>query len=69
MAREKLKKHVIDQSWCKGCNICVHYCPKHVLELDEHERVVAVRPADCICCRLCEKRCPDMAIEIISEQE
>jgi len=38
-----------------------------VLELDEAEKVVAARPEDCICCRLCELRCPDMAIEIETE--
>ncbi|MBA3036312.1 MAG: 4Fe-4S ferredoxin, partial [Desulfobacterium sp.] len=28
---------------------------------------VAARPEDCIACRLCELRCPDLAIEIITE--
>ncbi|MBF0303694.1 MAG: 4Fe-4S dicluster domain-containing protein [Desulfamplus sp.] len=68
MARLKLKEHLINRDWCKGCNICVHFCPKHVLELDSEEKVVAVRPEDCICCRLCELRCPDLAIEVITEQ-
>jgi len=64
MAKAKLKKHHIHRDWCKGCGICVHYCPKSVLELDENDKVYAVRPEDCICCRLCEYRCPDLAIEI-----
>jgi 2-oxoglutarate ferredoxin oxidoreductase subunit delta len=29
---------------------------------------VAARPEDCICCKLCEIRCPDLAIEIRTEQ-
>jgi NAD-dependent dihydropyrimidine dehydrogenase PreA subunit len=33
------------------------------------DKVVAVRPQDCICCKLCELRCPDLAIEVITEQE
>ena len=54
-------------AWCKGCGICVHFCPKSVLELDDQDKVVAARPEDCICCKLCELRCPDLAIEIITE--
>jgi len=40
-----------------------------VLELDSKDCVVAVRPEDCICCGLCELRCPDLAIEVVTEQE
>lgn len=64
MAKPKLKRHHINREWCKGCGICVELCPKNVLELDEHEKVIVARPQDCICCRLCELRCPDFAIEV-----
>lgn len=67
MAKLKLKEHRINRDWCKGCGICVHFCPKKVLELDSMEKAVAARPEDCICCRLCELRCPDLAIEVITE--
>ena len=55
--------HVIRQNWCKGCNICVAYCPRKVLEL-RNGKVFAARWQDCIGCRMCELRCPDFAIEI-----
>ena len=42
---------------------------KQVLELDREDKVTAVRPEDCICCDLCEIRCPDLAIEIIVDKE
>ncbi|MDF1591802.1 MAG: 4Fe-4S binding protein [Desulfobacterales bacterium] len=69
MAKPKLKAHVINREWCKGCGICVHFCPKNVLEMDHAEKVIAPRPQDCICCELCELRCPDLAIAIIKETE
>ena len=67
MPKAKLKEHVINRYWCKGCGICVHFCPKKVLELDREDKVVAARPQDCIACKLCELRCPDLAIEILTE--
>ncbi|MBN2874346.1 MAG: 4Fe-4S dicluster domain-containing protein [Spirochaetales bacterium] len=56
-------EHVIRERWCKGCNICVAFCPKQVLEL-KNGKVFAARPESCIGCKLCELRCPDFAIEI-----
>ncbi len=65
MAKKKLKELVINREWCKGCGVCIAFCPKQVLELDKEEKSTAVRPEDCICCGLCEIRCPDLAIEVV----
>ena len=54
----------INADWCKGCGICVAFCPEEVLELDENEKAVVMHQERCSSCRLCELRCPDMAIEL-----
>jgi 2-oxoglutarate ferredoxin oxidoreductase subunit delta len=69
MAKSKLKQHVINREWCKGCGICVAFCPKDVLELDSKDKAVAARKQQCIACKLCELRCPDLAIDVETETE
>jgi 2-oxoglutarate ferredoxin oxidoreductase subunit delta len=49
--------------WCKGCEICVTFCPKDVLVM-EGGKVKVARLEDCIKCMLCELRCPDFAITV-----
>lgn len=64
MTTKKGFLHKIHRNLCKGCSLCVHYCPKHVLELDKEGIVIAARPDDCIGCHMCELRCPDFAIQV-----
>lgn len=64
MPKPKLKSLVINRQWCKGCGICVAFCPARVLELDGQDKAVAARIDDCIACGLCALRCPDLAIEV-----
>lgn len=55
------KTLVIEQKFCKGCGICVEFCPNQVLAL-ERGKVVSAQPDMCIYCGMCEKLCPDYAI-------
>lgn len=57
----------VNKKWCKACGICIEFCPKSVLAFGEDGKVEAVKPDDCIGCRLCELRCPDFAIEVGGE--
>jgi 2-oxoglutarate ferredoxin oxidoreductase subunit delta len=63
----KSKRLEINPDWCKGCGICVAFCPKNVLELDANNKITIARLDDCIYCGDCEVRCPDFAIAVIKE--
>jgi len=58
---DKEKTLSIEKAWCKGCGICVAFCPKNVLDLDEGKITIKNIEA-CIKCGQCELRCPDYAI-------
>lgn len=50
----------INVRWCKGCGICVAFCPKKALSI-ENEKAKADTDK-CIACGMCELYCPDLAI-------
>ena len=52
---------------CKGCNICVAFCPKKILALDTLGKIYVVDEEKCIQCGQCELRCPDFAIRVTKE--
>ena len=60
----------IDRDRCKGCGMCVQYCPQGVLEMSREINAKgyffakAARAHACIGCRICGITCPDVAIEI-----
>jgi 2-oxoglutarate ferredoxin oxidoreductase subunit delta len=64
-------KHILDIERCKGCGLCIYFCPKKVLENADtvnakgHFPVFQARPDDCIHCSICCIICPDVAINII----
>ncbi|MEE4310917.1 MAG: 4Fe-4S binding protein [candidate division KSB1 bacterium] len=53
----------IKEVWCKGCGICVEFCPHSVLGMEAGHAVVVNIDA-CTACGLCEIRCPDFAIMV-----
>ena len=63
-----MKEILINEKWCKGCGICVDFCPKNVFDQPHlNVRPTPARVSDCIGCGLCELRCPDFAISLIKE--
>ena len=61
----KKRELAIFREWCKGCGICVAFCTKQVLVLDEEGKACWAHPEKCKNCGLCELRCPDVAIELV----
>jgi 2-oxoglutarate ferredoxin oxidoreductase subunit delta len=51
--------------WCKRCYICVEACPRQALILKDD---AIVQLAGCDQAGLCERLCPDLAIEVIKTQ-
>jgi len=68
-------KLIVNETWCKGCRICVDVCPTKTLEMvespDRWEGVIVkvVRMDDCTGCGICEVECPDFAISIIAPEK
>ena len=56
---------------CKGCELCVTECPKHVLALDRstvnalgYHPVELTDAAACTSCALCARICPDAVFTV-----
>jgi len=58
------KLPVIRKGWCKGCGICVEFCPQDALSMDDMGKAILEYPEKCNGCGMCELRCPDLAIEL-----
>lgn len=50
----------LTRQWCKGCGICVAFCPKNAIRLEREK--AAIDAEKCVACGLCERLCPDLAI-------
>jgi 2-oxoglutarate ferredoxin oxidoreductase subunit delta len=56
---------------CKGCELCVAACPRHVLELDPtlvnglgHHPIRLTDATACTSCALCARMCPDAVFTV-----
>ena len=51
-------------TWCKGCGLCIEFCPQGVFVANGQGRPVIAHPEKCTACNWCEMHCPDMAITV-----
>jgi len=62
---------LIDDQFCKGCNLCIEVCPREVFgKGDQRSRAGYSMPkvlslGNCVACFLCEMTCPDLALSVI----
>jgi 2-oxoglutarate ferredoxin oxidoreductase subunit delta len=60
----------IDQEFCKGCEICMAFCPKDVIVLAQTLNSNGYQPAaltdeeKCTGCAVCAIVCPEVVIEV-----
>ncbi len=50
-------------NYCKGCEICVAFCPEQVLVMNK-EVAEVVDISKCTKCNICEYLCPDFSISV-----
>lgn len=50
-------------NYCKGCDICVVFCPENVLVMNR-EVVEVSDISKCSKCNICEYLCPDFSISV-----
>jgi len=74
MPVKKVKAIYIDEKLCKGCYICIEFCPQKVYVKSEKMNEKGVYPPipryieKCTACKLCELYCPDFAIAVDVEE-
>ena len=66
---------VVNADRCKGCQLCIVACPKHVIALAQkkvnvhgYPYVEALHPDDCIGCASCGIVCPDGCIIVYKKK-
>lgn len=63
-------KIVINTERCKGCGLCVQFCPKKEIEFSKEFNQKGFHPCvfrdtgECTGCAICAIMCPDVAIEV-----
>ena len=66
-----MAKITVNETYCKGCELCVNACPKHIIALDTSRiNAKGYHPAECVdmdaCigCASCARMCPDVVITV-----
>ncbi len=63
-------KVIFERDRCKGCELCIAVCPKHIIEIDVATNAKGYHPAtvlrmdECTGCASCARMCPDSVITV-----
>ena len=66
---------VVNEKFCKGCGLCVNFCPKKVLRISDRLNAKGYYVSElydqpnCIGCAMCGRMCPDVAITVYKEDK
>jgi 2-oxoglutarate ferredoxin oxidoreductase subunit delta len=65
----------INADKCKGCGLCISFCPQKLIRFSEKFNTKGYHPAEfhdpqkrCIACGFCYQMCPDTAITVYKIQ-
>lgn len=66
-----MAKVTVNIDYCKGCGLCVDFCPQEIMQLDTdvitqkgYHPAFCVDQDKCTACLSCAMMCPDVAITI-----
>lgn len=69
-----MSRIVVDETYCKGCGLCVDACPVDIIALDTarinakgYHPACQTEPEKCTACCSCALMCPDVAITVYKE--
>jgi 2-oxoglutarate ferredoxin oxidoreductase subunit delta len=61
---------IIDEALCKGCGLCIDFCPEKCFAISERlshrglPLAEIVLPEKCNACGVCGWMCPEFAVEV-----
>jgi 2-oxoglutarate ferredoxin oxidoreductase subunit delta len=74
-AELRMAKIIINEEYCKGCTLCVNFCPQKTIQIANSISKSGYHPAEfsdpqgkCTGCTLCALMCPDAAITVYKEK-
>ena len=69
---EKSYEIFIDSEQCDGCELCLSFCPKEILEISKDKfnsrmlhYAIVVKPEECAGCGQCERLCPTVSLYLL----
>ncbi len=72
---KKVRLIEINENLCKGCDICIEFCPLNVFESSDrlnrrgYDVPVVARGDVCNECGICDLLCPEFAIILIKDSK
>ena len=70
-----MAKIIIDEDYCKGCALCMNFCPQKAIRTSTSINKKGYHPVEfcdsagkCTGCTLCALMCPEAAIAVYKER-